>query len=58
MLRGCCDGATNLDEKFQGRELLVVLGVLAITLPCYGGLLHLIGAAVIRYGQGGAVRCG
>ena len=45
MLRGYCDGVTNLVKKFLGRELLVVLGVLAITLPCYGGLLHLI-----RYG--------
>ena len=55
MLRGCCDGATNFVEKVLGRELLVVLGVLAITLPCYRGPLRLIGAAiigavVIRYG--------
>ena len=53
MLRGCCEGATNFVEKFLGRELLVVLGVLAVALPrypCCGGLLHLTGAAVIRYG--------
>ena len=48
MLRGFCDGATNLVEKFLVRELLVVLGVLAITR--HAGLLHLIGAAVIRCG--------
>ena len=50
MLRGFCEGATNLVEKFLGRELLDVLGVLAITLRFYAGLLHLIRPAIIRYG--------
>ena len=49
MLRGFCDSTTNLVEKVLGRKLLVVLSVLAITLPCYADLLHLVRAAVIRY---------